>query len=422
MATPQDRSSTRPAELLALLAIVVMFEGFDVNVTSVVLPYAGRAFGMDAAALGRTLSVIGLGAIAAWLVIRLADRWGRRPVLILAAAGFSLGSLATAFAPNAATFTAIQFVTRLLLVTQIALAYLILAESLAPHMRGRAAGVLGACGSFGAALPLLLLEPALGTALGWRALYVVGAAPLLMLPLLVWRLRETPLFLARASAPSPKWGSDLQLLTSAPHRGAFAAMSALWFVINFSSGVGTFFFSFYVLGERGWEAADLAMIAPAGLASAFLGYLAAGWLMDRVGRKPTAMAFFAASGVLVIICYLARDWWVIAACWVALQAMLGIWTVGFTINSELFPTNVRAAANGWCNNLLGRWGLVLAPLLQGALAAALGSIGDATVVLGFVTFLGLPLIWWGLPETRGRSLAGIAKPEPTKRQGESAWT
>src|SRR5690606_13396576 len=116
----------------------------------------------------------GLGAIAAWFLLRMADRWGRRPVLLLAAAGFSVGSLLTVLAPSLPAYTAIQFVTRVLLVTQIATAYLIVSETLPAHLRGRAIGGLGAAGSVGAALPLILLAPALETALGWRMLFVVG--------------------------------------------------------------------------------------------------------------------------------------------------------------------------------------------------------------------------------------------------------
>ncbi|MET0269063.1 MAG: MFS transporter, partial [Sphingomonas sp.] len=182
--------------LIALLTVVVMFEGFDISATSVVLPYLGQEFGAAPPALGRALGVIALGAIAAWATVRLGDRFGRRPVLLFSAAAFSLGSLATVLATSVAWYVAVQLVTRVFLVTQIATAYVIVSETLPPGARGRANGLLGAFGSFGAALPYLLLAPALATPLGWRLLFVIGAAPLLTLPLLwVW-LRETPVWLA----------------------------------------------------------------------------------------------------------------------------------------------------------------------------------------------------------------------------------
>ncbi|WOK35400.1 MFS transporter [Sphingomonas sp. C3-2] len=390
-----------------MLAFAVMFEGFDVNVTSVVLPHAGKTFGADAQQLGRALSMIGMGAIAAWFLLRLADRWGRRPIMLLSVTGFSIGSVATALAPDLPSYTAIQFVTRLLLVTQIATAYVIVSETLPAHLRGRAIGILGAAGSVGAALPMLLLAPAEGSALGWRMLFIVGAAPLLVLPIMVWKLRETPAFTQRRASTPDKTGfaDEFRALTRPGMRGRFVAMSGLWFVINFASAVSSFFFSFYVLNERGWTALDLAKIAPAGFASAFIGYIAAGWLMDGIGRRRTAMIFLGMTAVLTLQCYAATDWWTIALCWVGLQAMLGIWTIGFTLNSELFPTAIRAAANGWCHNLLGRWGMVIAPMLFGWVSVQAGSVAAAGQWLGLVGFLGLPLIYFAIPETAGTALA-----------------
>lgn len=390
--------------LLAMLAFVSMFEGFDVNLISVVLPHAGRDFGADAAQLGRALSIIGGGAIAAWLLLRMADRWGRKPVMVLAATAFSIGSIATVFAPNLASYTAIQFVTRLMLVTQIATAYLIISESLPAHLRGRANGLLGAAGSVGAALPMLLLAPAETSSLGWRMLFLVGAAPLLIVPLMLWKLRETPVFREGGTKKAGSFLMEARALWGPALRRRFLAMSGLWFVINFASATSTFFFSFYVLKERGWNATDLALIAPAGFASAFLGYIAVGWLMDAIGRRMTATLFLGAMGLLTLTCYASTDWWIIAGCWVGLQAMLGVWTIGFTLNSELFPTAIRGAANGWCHNLLGRWGMVAAPALFGLLAAHFGSTAEAGWVLGFSAFIGIPLIWLTIPETRGVAL------------------
>ncbi|MET0376584.1 MAG: MFS transporter, partial [Rhizorhabdus sp.] len=275
--------------LIALLTIVVMFEGFDISVTSVVLPYLGKEFSAAPPALGRALGLIAVGSILAFLTVRLADRFGRRPVLLFSAGAFSLGSLATVLVDNLAAYTAIQLVTRIFLVTQIATAYVIVSEMLPPAARGRANGLLGACGSFGAALPYLLLSPALDSSLGWRLLFVVGAAPLLTLPFLYLWLPETPVWRAarargiqRASALD-----ELRQLTAPALRKRTAAMTLLWLIINFGSSVATLFFTLYVIQERGWTPGDLALLAPAGLGGAFVGYLGAGFLMDRIGRRWT---------------------------------------------------------------------------------------------------------------------------------------
>lgn len=400
-----DRLKRSDLILIGMLAFVVMFEGFDISLTNVVLPFVGKTYGIDAEGLGGSLSVIGLGAIAAWFVIRLSDRFGRRPVLLASAGAFSLGSLLTILMPTIESYTAAQAFTRIALVSQIATAYLIVSETLPPRLRGRANGLLGACGSFGAALPALLLPSALETAISWRALFLVGAAPLIVLPVLWLYLRETPAFLARdRQAKRAGVMSELRTLAAPDLRRRFAAMSGLWFIANFSAVVSTFFFTYYVLNERGWTAEDLRMIAPFGLASAFFGYLIVGFLMDLIGRRATAAIFFTMNGLLVMICYASTGWYVIAASMTAIQAMLGLWTVCFTINSELFPTHVRAAANGWCHNLIGRWGMVLAPLLIGWMSQQVGSIAETCFWLALSCFAAVPLIIFVLPETRAIKL------------------
>lgn len=403
-----DRFTRAHAGLIAMLAVAVMFEGFDISLTSVVLPYLGKQYRATPEQLGNALSIIALGSIAAWGLIRLADRFGRKPILLVATAGFALGSLATVLTASVASYTAIQTVARLLMVTQIATAYLILSETLPPALRGRANGLLGSCGSFGAALPFLLLQPALQTTLGWRMLFLVGAAPLLVLPFLLWKLRETPVWLAAQTAGAKRISAlaEAQQLIAPRLRGRFMAMSLLWFLINFATSVGGLFFTLYTVQERNWQPGDFMAIAPFGLIGAFVGYLGAGLLMDLIGRRPTLCLFMALLGGLTQICYMATDWWTIAAAFIGLQAMLGVWVAAFTLNAELFPTELRAAANGWCHNLIGRWGVVLAPWILGMLTTRLGAIGPAATLLGGAAYLAIPLVWFTIPETRAQRLDG----------------
>ena len=311
--------------LIALLAVIVLFEGFDISTTSVVLPFLGKEFHAAPPTLGRALGLIALSSIAAWLLMQLADRIGRKPILLVAAAGFSLGSLATLWSVGIASYIVIQFVTRILLVTQIAMTYLIVSESLPAAVRGRANGLLGACGSIGAALPFAVLTPAL-------------------------------------------------------------------------------FFTLYVVQERGWAPGDFIRLAPIGLAGAGMGYLLTGVMMDMIGRRWTMSVLMVALAALTQICYSAHSWRAVAGGFVGTQAALGVWVAAYTVNSELFPTALRAAANGWCNNLIGRWGVVAAPWLLGALAARAGGIGPAATLLGSASYLAVPLIWLGLPETRAARL------------------
>src|SRR5262245_51375816 len=120
------------------------------KLASLVLPVIGREFGAGPAELGDALAASSLGMLAAFLVMRVADRVGRRPVFLASVAGYAPLTLATAFVQSPASFTALQLVARLLMVVELSLAYLILSEELPPDARGRANGLLGAFARAGA--------------------------------------------------------------------------------------------------------------------------------------------------------------------------------------------------------------------------------------------------------------------------------
>ena len=91
----------------------------------------------------------------------------------------------------------------------------------------------------------------------------------------------------------------------------------------------------------------------------------------------------------------------ILAAAVAVAALGGMWAIAQTISVELFPTELRATANGLAHNLLGRLGMTIGPALVGTLAVGLGSTGDAVTLLVLLDLAALPAIALLLPETRG---------------------
>jgi putative MFS transporter len=396
--------------LFALLAAVVLVEGFDVNLANVVLPLVGREFGAGPASLGRGLSIVALGAVAAFFAIRIADRVGRRPVLLVSVGAFSLLTLATAFAPDFRSFVALQFCARIALVTQITVAYVLIGETLPAAIRGRVVAMLAACGSLGAALPAFLLEPFIAAGWGWRGLFAIGATPVLVLPL-IWKLvRESEVFESARLATGvrePTIREQFAQFLAPALRRRFAAASAMWFLVNFWAATAAFFFTYYVFQQRQWTPHDLQVVAPFALAGAVLGYVGSGLLMDALGRRRAAAALFVAGTIVTVTCYQSTSFLAIAVSWVAVQALQGVWPVAYVFTSELFPTHLRAAANGLTNNFLGRWGQVAAPALVGVGAEALGGIDRAVTMFAFVNLLALPIVLWGLPETRGTDLHDV---------------
>jgi putative MFS transporter len=247
----------------------------------------------------------------------------------------------------------------------------------------------------------MLLPLGMATPLGWRTMFLIGGVPLLFLPLLAAFLKETPVFRAtRSGGTGLRLLEQLRLLSGPKLRARFLIMSLYWFLLNFGVFAAGVFFTTYLVQERGWTAADVGLLGPAILVSTFIGSIASGFLLDRIGRRLTISLLLMMLGVAAQVTYAATDPLVIGVSWIMFQFAVGIWSASFTLTSELFPTNLRATANGVCNNLIGRWGMVAAPAAAGLLVGPLGGFGPSIFWLAMCVYAVVPLVWL-LSETRG---------------------
>ena len=98
--------------LFFFLSVASFFEGYDCLALSQVLPNLRAALAPDEAPGGRIVSVIGIGTILAYAVVRQADRWGRRRVLMLAILGYATFTFLTGFSRGVVDFTLFQLAAR----------------------------------------------------------------------------------------------------------------------------------------------------------------------------------------------------------------------------------------------------------------------------------------------------------------------
>ena len=403
--------------LFALLSVAVVFEGFDTKLASLVLPMLGDEFTVGPETLFFMLSVLNTGMVLGVLILPLADRYGRRPLFLGCFSGYAFFTLLTAFVDSVALFALFQFFSKTFLVSQLALAYVILSEEFPAGMRGRANGLMGAFASVGAALPAWFLAPLESTGSGWRGLFLLGALPLLLLPIYFAKLQETRLFASIRSEQKESLWLRVRSLVSPAQRARFVGITLVWFMVNFWSSVVMFSFVFYVFNERNWTAEDLQWVPLATVPFAFVGYGIAGLVMDFVGRRQALCGFLILGVLASWVCYQSDAYWVIVLAWASLQMLQGLWTIAATMTTELFETEKRASANAVAHNLLGRWGMVLGPLAVGLLSGPSGSTGAAVSWLAGLNLLFLPAILWLLPETRGLDLALPSREGSSKSEG-----
>lgn len=317
-----------------------------------------------------------LGALPAFLALLLADRMGRRRVLLATIAGYTLCTGATALAPDFATFLLLQVLARLFGTVEFLLAMVVIVEEFRPHRRGVGIGALGTlavCGHGAAMLGFGLVEVVPG---GWRGFYAAGVLPLLVLGWLRRGIGETRLFAAaRVDAPAPALLADwlrplVLLLRQYPLR--FWAAAAMGFLWSFSNAPVDFFLPKYFQEVHGWVPARFATVAVLGGALGLSGQVLVGWLSDRYGRRRRlglattlealfAYALYTVLGPAAIALYVS---WVF--CSVASDV------VGRTIGQEIFPTPGRATAAG-VGAVAGTLGSVLGLACEALLFGALGT-------------------------------------------------
>jgi putative MFS transporter len=180
----------------------------------------------------------------------------------------------------------------------------------------------------------------------------------------------------------------------------------------FCTGNCLLFWKEYALTERGFTDATVGMCISIAAVSAIPLLYVVGKLLDRLGRRRSALVVYAAAilGALGAFTATSRP-----AVILSLILVIGVGSalvpILNAIATELFPTELRADAYAWSRNLLGRMGMVVTPILIGSCAAHLGwATTLRATVLGPI--IALALIWTSLPETSRRELEDTSELRP----------
>src|SRR6201747_2997018 len=197
-------------KLLLTCAAVLFLDGFDTQAIGYVAPALAKEWGLSKAALGPVFSAGLFGLMIGALVFGpLADRVGRKKIIVFSTLAFGIGTLATVVIADVNTLLAIRFLTGLGLGGAMPNAIAMTSE-FSPHRRRATMVMVMFCGfSIGAALGGLLAA-ALIPQFGWRSVFVVGGiAPLLLVPILALRLPESVRFLALTWRAPARVGTPL---------------------------------------------------------------------------------------------------------------------------------------------------------------------------------------------------------------------
>ncbi|MFC5740654.1 MFS transporter [Dyella tabacisoli] len=335
--------------------------------------------------------------IGALLFGRLADRFGRRPILMLDVILFSLFELATAFSPSLTVLLVLRFLFGIAMGGEWGLGASLAMESIPAKSRGMVSGLLQSgypCGFFlGALVNWLLVDH-----IGWRGLFMVGVLPALLV-----------LYIRRKVPESPVWQETQQ----AQKRGLVEAMQGHWKLAIYLMLLMTAF-NMFSHGSQDMYPTFLQenLHIPAGSGTAFIltallnlgaltGGLFFGSLSERIGRRK-AIVIAALLAVPMIPLWMYGGSLVLLGLGAFLiQVMVqGAWGVVPTHLNELSPDAVRGTLPGFAYQMGNLLAAITATAQSWVAAHHGGGLAFAMSLWIAVVAVLLALLAWLGPEAR----------------------
>jgi AAHS family 4-hydroxybenzoate transporter-like MFS transporter len=390
----QQRVGGFQLKLLLTCAAVLFLDGFDTTAIGFVAPSLAREWGLTKGALGPVFSAGLFGLMIGALVFGpLADRIGRKKIIVFSTLAFGLGALVTAFVQDVNTLLVVRFLTGLGLGGAMPNTIAMTSE-FSPHRRRATMVMVMFCGfSAGAALGGLLAA-ALIPQFGWRSVFIVGGvAPLLLVPILALRLPESVRFLAltgranervaellglispkAAFAPATQFVIHEPGLTGIPmlhlFRDGRTLVTLLLWVVFFMSLLDLYFLTNWlptVLNDLGASVSEAAAIGSMLQVGGVVGTFALGSVIDRFSFRALALVYFIAVFAVGAIGQLGHSVvFITMAIFAAGFCMVGGQIAANALAATFYPTSIRATGVGWALGI-GRVGSIIGPLVGGAL-------------------------------------------------------
>ncbi len=408
--------------------------GFDFAVISGALPFLQKQFLLDAYWEGFATGSLALGAIAGCIVAgSVAEKYGRKPGLLLAAAIFTVSSLAMAFAPGRDFFIASRFAAGIGVGMASMLSPMYIAEISPAHLRGR----MVAINQLTIVLGILVTNLVNYTLRNngedaWRWMFGLGAVPAGLFFLGAFFLPESPRWLMKsgkkdravsvlekiggnsfATESFQKIADSLKGNTKMSYKAAFnkAVLPAVLLGIGLAvfqqfCGINVVFNYAPKIFESIGASQDDQLLQTVFIGGVNLVFtLLAMLLVDKVGRKPLMLLGSGGLAVLYIVVVKMLGAGSPQVAWFLLTS-IGIYAmslapVTWVLISEIFPNKVRSAATTIA--VLSLWAAYF--ILVFTFPVLFDRLKDNTFyIYSGICFLGFLFVWWKVKETKGQTL------------------
>lgn len=368
---------------IALCALAVFLDGYDAQMFAMAVPLLSHEFNVPptafAAASSGSLAGMAVGAL---VLSPLADRYGRRLLLVASLLLFGLPTLLAMQAGGPVELAIWRVIAGCGLGATVPVTIAVCAD-LAPTRRRVAIVTLAASAFAIGASSAGLISPLLSAVWGWRGLFAYGG----LVPLLIAALAIRGIPASRGAAPAgpgtvaaaAPGTSRVGMLFSERFRRRTLLLWALN-AINLFANYGLASWLPTLLVQNGWKLAAasrvMSVLAIGGVSGSF-------FVSTFVDRGRLALGFAAAyfiAAVALAVCAMNPDgWWL----WAGLLVLIGFGAIGPQLTlgplaSTLYPSESRSTGIGWANGF-GRAGSLFGPL---ALAWLMNKKLPPTQVIG----------------------------------------
>ncbi|KGT95233.1 sugar transporter [Erwinia typographi] len=312
-----------------------------------------------------TLAVRPVGAL---LFGRLAEKFGRRPVLMINILMFSIFELLSAWSPTLGTFMAFRVIYGIAMGGVWGVASSLAMETIPDRSRGLMSGIFQAgypCGYLLASIVFGLFY----STVGWRGMFLIGALPVLLLPFIYFKVPESPVWLA---ARERKESTALMPVLRS-HWKLCLYLVLLMACFNFFSHGTQDLYPTFLKVQHGFDPHTVSIIAICYNIAAMLGGVFFGTLSEKIGRKKAMMiAAFLALPVIPLWAFSTGSVMIGLGAFLMQFMVQGAWGVVPTYLTELVPANTRAVLPGFVYQL-GNLIASVNATLQSSIAEAHGN-------------------------------------------------
>jgi AAHS family 4-hydroxybenzoate transporter-like MFS transporter len=442
-----DRNRLTPSQLIVFLlcGLCMIMDGFDVQAMGYVAPALIRDWQISKAALGPVFGAGLFGIMVGSLVLGIvADKVGRRPVLIAATLFIAFCTLLTAYASSVSELLALRFIAGLGMGAIIPNAMALTGEFSPARIRVTSMMLVSSGFIIGGAIGGGVAS-ALIPIFGWRSVFYAGAiAPAAVAAVMMIALPESLEFLVSRRRHLDKvrsWINRLDPQAEAtpeiefvvPERGrrgmpvtnlfrdGMATGTLLLWIINFMNLLCAYFLANWLpvlMNEAGHSAAQAVMAGTLLWVGGIVGNLLLGWLVDRRGFGPVLSTALFVAGIAIVAIGQVHGSLILAliAIGVAGFCVLGVQSGLNALGPTYYPVAMRSTGTGWASGI-GRFGSIFGPVVGGELIRLEWATSDLFFVAAVPALLGtasMLTFWRMVPLTRvGADAASLSQGQPS---------